>query len=104
MLLGVDAATTTGLFALAVAVVGGIVSVIVALVTHDTRRQNRQTSGGVSVLSVAWKTMERQLENAERRIVGLEHREQDCLEALQTNFERIAVLEERLGVHRDDDP
>lgn len=92
-------AATTGLFALGVAIVGAIVSLVGILVTHDTRRQNRQTSGSVSVLEAA---VARQLDAQSERINSLEEREQDCLDAVQAGLQRIAVLEERLGMNRDD--
>lgn len=80
-------------------------AVWVARIGTDTKRQNRRVDKAVTDFEIEWEArgriiegQARDIEALEGRIVTLERREHDCLEALQEAHHRIAVLEERLGV------
>lgn len=80
-------------------------TVWIARIGKDTRSQNRRVDKAVADFEIEWEARGRiidgqahDIEVLEGRIVTLERREHDCLEALQEAHHRIAVLEERLGV------
>lgn len=80
-------------------------TVWIARIGKDTKTQNSRVDKAVADFEVDWgargriiEGQARDMEALEGRIVTLERREHDCLEALQEAHHRIAVLEERLGV------
>lgn len=116
MLLALSDQAVVGLIGLGgviVTVTGGIV---VALIGRENKRQTEATAKTVSEFEQAWKARGEILDgtrddlaketNAREKLEGrlglVEQREHNCLEALEHAHNRLAVLEERLGVTPDE--
>lgn len=97
MLLALSAAAVTGLFSLAVGIVGGITLIGVAFINRDNKTQSAATNQSVSDFERAYLALQAERDSDRKRITALERREDDCLEALTDALNRIAVLEARSG-------
>lgn len=103
--LALSDAVAVGLLSLAGTVIVTLGGVIVAMVTKESRRQNRQTEESVTDFEIAWRERGDLIEGYRKdhraltaRIAVVEVREQNCLDALELQTNRIAVLEARLGI------
>lgn len=107
-MLALSDAAIAGLFALAVAFVGAVATVLVAVLTRESRRQRRSDKSAEQSIfeyEEAWEDRGKIMDGLrhdmtvlQERMRLVEAREQECLEALQESQHRIAVLEARLGV------
>lgn len=79
--------------------------VITAILTKESRAQNKKATSVVTDFEAAWEDRgrlidgyESDLEAMSNRLSRVEEREQNCLEALEFTHQRIAVLEAKVGI------
>jgi hypothetical protein len=108
VLLLADVSTTSiwiGLLTFAGVLVTTAGGVITAILTKESRSQNKKAKEVVNDFETAWesrgKVIDGQQEDIEalnKRLVRVEEREQNCLEALEFTHHRISVLEAKAGI------